>query len=126
MNTKQIILNVLQHSEADYNYLVIDLFIGWCDEKAYSPNHFQLMLINNKLYNWFMNEYTNREKSFLYIVKPFIGKLPVSDLRKLYDDTTTEIPFYPKPILDQILNAAKMNASKQIYNQPSRLSYNLN
>lgn len=120
------ILIALNYTENDYDKLVFDSYVAWCSAHAYSNNHFQLLLINNKLYNWFMNEYSRREKSFLYTAKPFIGKASIADLRSLYDDKTAQIIFYPKPILDQILNAAKMNASKQIYNQPSRLSYNLN
>ena len=126
MTTKQQILKVLNYSEKTRDSLVWDLFVSWCDEQAYSANHLQLLLTNNNLYNWFMNEYEKREKQFLYVAKPYIGKVPSSTLIKLYDDRTTAIEIYPKAILKEVIKEAKLNAVKPIHNQPSKLAYNLN
>ena len=123
---KTTIKKVLKYTDYEYYMLLMDLYVAWCSEHSYSTNHFQLMLISNKLYNWFLQEYTAREKSFLYIARPFIGKLPVADLRKLYDDKTTQIKYFPKAILDDILFTAKINATKPEYNQPSKIAYHLN
>jgi hypothetical protein len=125
MKTK--LLMILNYTEKDYDRLVLESFIAWCSEQQlYSDNHFQLLLTNNKLYNWFMQEYQNREKAFLYLVKHFIGKSSTRDLRALYDSKTAQISFYPKAILDQIFKNVKLNASKPIHNQPIRTSYTLN
>lgn len=120
------LLIALNYSESDYDRLVMESFIAWCTNHAYSNNHFQLLLTNNTLYNWYMQEYKNREKSFLHFAKPFIGTSSTGDLRALYDDRTAKIVFYPKAILDQILKDVKLNASKPIHKQPSRTTYTLN
>ena len=116
----------LNYTENDYDRLVLESFIAWCTAHVYSNNHFQLLLTNNNLYNWYMMEYGKREKAFLHLAKPFIGKSAITDLRALYDDKTAQIIFYPKAILDQILSTAKLNDLKPIHRQPSRSSYTLN
>jgi hypothetical protein len=73
-----------------------------------------------------MNEYVNREKAFLHIAKPFIGKVPTASLIKLYDEHTTSIAIYPKAILKEIIREVKSNAVKPIHNQASKIALTLN
>lgn len=124
MKTK--ILMVLDYTENDYDRLVLESFIYWCTAHSMSNNHFQLLLINNKLYNWYMKEYVKREKAFLHLANPFVGTSSIKDLRALYDDKTAQIIYYPKAILDDILKDVKLNASKPIHSTPKRTAYTLN
>lgn len=124
MKTK--ILTVLKYTESDYDTLVFDLYIAWCASHSLSDNHCQLLITSNKLYNWFMTEYSKSEKHFLYLAKPYIGKVSLKDLRALYDDKTTKINFYPKAILNDLLQGAKLNAKKQIHLFPLRTEHTLN
>lgn len=127
MKTKEKIKKALQYNEVTYTTLAFNFFVDYCSLQAHSNNHLQLMLTSNKLYNWFMREFSHREKAFLHFAKPFIGKYPVADLRRLYHDKTAEIAFFPKPILDQILYTAKINAGKTIHYQATQfIHYNLN
>lgn len=123
---KSKILIALNYTEKDYNTLVMDAFVNWCAKRKYSNNHFQLLLTNNTLCKWYLHEYSKREKAFLHLAKPFIGKSSVADLRALYIDKTSQIIFYPKAIMLKILFTAKLNESKPIHSKPLRTLHTLN
>jgi len=122
---KNTILNIISQSEDDYNKLVFDAFVCWCIAHNYNDNHLQLLLTSNKLYNWFMAEYGKCEKQFLFQVKPYIGKVPVKDIRALYDDKTAQILFYPQAILLQIMEAS-MKITTKPENAKLTAAYNPN
>lgn len=126
MTTKQQILQVLNYSEKTRDTLAWELYLSWCDQQAYSVNHFQLLITNNSLYNWFICEYEKREKQFLFTAKPYIGNVPVTTLVRLYDDCTTSIAIYPKAILKEVIKEVRTNAVKPIHNQASKIALTLN
>lgn len=123
---KTTILKVLKYTEIYYDDLVFDTFMEWCGYQSYENTHFQLMLSNNKLYNWYMREYAKCEKQFLYVAKPYINNVPVKDLRALYDEKTAQIKYYPKAILNEVLLGAKFNAKQSIHKFPLRTEHTLN
>lgn len=128
MTTKQKIKKVLNYSDETYNYLLVDLFITWCESQAYSPNHLQLLITNNKLFNWYLKEYESRERLFLNYIQPFYNSISVKDLRKYYDKETikTGITTYPSALIKAILKNAKCNAKLTVHNQPSQIANTLN
>lgn len=96
---------ILKTTEKELEMLKDSLFLDWCDEHATSIAHLQQLLINNRIYNWFCREYTKNEREFLLALQDVVKKnkqLHFMEARKLYDNYTTRIAFYPKALLTTI------------------------
>lgn len=100
------ICHILQYTTAEYEKLFEDLFIDWCMMQQHSPMHLQAMLLDQRLINWFGREYNSRETLFVKTVSRN-SHLNTSHLRALYDDLTTTIFTYPKPIMAEIKRKAR-------------------
>lgn len=98
--------NILQYTPQQYYQLFEDLYVDWCEMQQISPMHLQQMLMDQRLINWFEREYRSRESMF---VQAIAGRpsMSMNALRDLYDDLTTTIFVYPKPIMQDIKRRAR-------------------
>lgn len=123
---KTTIQKILKYNEQDYDMVLLELYVLWCTEMAYSDAHLQLLLINKKLFNWFLMEYHKRELQFADLSKNYIGKVAVNDLRKIHLDWTAKIEFYPNALLSKIVKKAKHLDTVPLYKNTNKPAYNLN
>jgi hypothetical protein len=103
---KNQILDLLQYSSLEYDMLLFDLYFTWCNGIARSTKHHQFLLVNRNLSRWFMKEYYKNEVKFLNYSQS-THPYNTEELRILYDETTTQINFYPKALLNEIKKQAK-------------------
>lgn len=97
---------LLEYTPRQYSRLFEDLFISWCELQQISPMHLQQLLTDQRLINWFQREYQHREGIFVQMIagQP---NLTIKARRDLYDDLTTTIFTYPKPLLADIKQKTK-------------------
>ena len=92
-------------SREQYDYLLLDLYIGWCTLQYPSPCKL-LCQIGACLHGFGGN--TTIETS-LCPAGSHATRLSTTSKRKLYDDLTTTIFTYPKPLLEEIRRKANRN-----------------
>lgn len=102
---KTPISSILGYEQDQYELYVFTLYYDWCIEHSYNNTHLQIMIMNLKLYQWFMREYTKRERYFLDMVRH--SAKSQNELRNLYYDITATIQFFPKAILYDIVKQTK-------------------
>ena len=100
------IRHILQYTSYEYEKLFEDLYINWCMMQQHSPMHLQAMLLDQRLINWFEMEYSSREAIFIKAAS-LNPHLKINSLRTLFDDLTTTIFTYPKPIMADIKRKAR-------------------
>jgi hypothetical protein len=123
---KKTITKTLKYTEHDYEMLLIELYVAWCDEHAYSEPHLQLLLTSQKLFNWFATEYNKRELQFSQMSESYIGKVSTDELRKIHLDWTAKIKFYPGALLSSIVKKSKNVDIVPLSKNTGRPAYNLN
>lgn len=119
---KQQILKLLRFKARHYDMLVFNQFYCWCIEHSYSHAHLQKLVSSKKLHDWFMREYTKKEQDFLAYVKDY-RTINEKELATLYDDLTSTINFYPKPLLNEIRKQLKKSPNPEPY---KTIGYHLN
>ncbi len=105
------IIHLLQTTPERYQKIQFDSYITWCQSYGRTPNRMQILLCNQRVYEWFTNEYRKQELLFLEQVNP---SWKVGEIREFYAEITNKILFvYPAPF---VKNVQKMKLQTTNYN----------
>ncbi len=91
------IIHLLQLTPEFYAEKHFDFYVSWCGHYGGTPHRMQTLLCNQRVYEWFCNEYRKQELLFLETVNP---KLGVKQIRVLYAEMTNKVlERYPAPFV---------------------------
>jgi len=112
------IINILELQTSDYLQLVFESYMQWCELYSLNARDYQKLLINDRLYTWYMRTYRSLELEFYKQVNtPDIYHFSTKELNKIYDNTTMSIGgYYPKSILRNLRKQTPKVKSKTIFN----------
>jgi len=112
---KQEILKKTRYTEKEYQMILLDTFFMWCNEQSINDNHYQMLVVNQKIFVWFIKEYNHNQKTFLDYTNNYNNSIQlVQEFRDLYDKITSKINFYPKVLLQEVRK--KVKKENGIYN----------
>lgn len=98
------ITHILQATKDSYEKLKFETYITWCQSYGKTPNRMQSLLCNQRVYDWFSNEYRKTELLFLEQVNPTWN---VGEIRLLYAEITNRVLFvYPRPLVKKVQKIA--------------------
>lgn len=94
------VIHLLKTTTQMYNDRHFQTYITWCEAYGQTPARMQLLLSNQKVYDWFSNEYRKLELQFLERVNP---KYEVGEVRCFYAKITNKIlMLYPSPYIKKV------------------------
>jgi len=103
-------------TDSEYNNLVISGFTVWCGHFALTPTEMQLMLINGKLFRWYVREFKRTERRFLQLKGVKSINIKRSLLLSMITRDIYSIKTYPKPIINDI----RRKINKATKNKPDK------
>jgi len=110
------IASVIGVNKYQYEIMVLDNYLLWCNLNAYDDSEVQLYMINKGLFKWWLFEYTALEDEFLEDIKPYRTVTAHVELRKLYISKTIKIGKYsPKELLHEIRKKQKKGIAAKAY-----------
>ncbi len=98
MKTQVILL--LQQTPQQYNDMVLNLWMSWCQNTTQSDLSWQRAMISKPLFNWWQLELVKLESQFLQEIDPFSEVVCKVTAKDLYDDYVMKIMNrYSKPLI---------------------------
>lgn len=108
------VLNIAQYQ---YDQLLIDHYIAWCGRRSVNDYQLQTMMSNQRLFNWFRNEYETLELAFYDKLTAKKNIQPMS----LYTKVMSQILGFHPPI--SFINKVKKAGIENIVN-PDKFNIN--
>ncbi len=91
------IIHLLELTPKFYAKYHFDYYVGWCAHYGGKTNKMQMLLCNQRVYDWFCNEYRKQELLFLEQVNP---ASEVGEMRELYYGMISKVlDVYPRPFV---------------------------
>lgn len=93
---------LLEMTPEQYEDFIFERYMRWCESKCEKKEKdIQKLIANSKLSAWFMNEFSERENTFLNMVKNTHQFLKPIQIRSVFSNVTIDIyDHYPKPLID--------------------------
>lgn len=97
---KPAIQKILKQTPAQYDNMVLSMWLRWCGEKTNNERSLQKALCNRALFNWWKAELGMYEIEFLQATEPYVDVLDARKAKELYADTIIPIfDYFPRPLL---------------------------
>lgn len=99
------ILEILNMTKPQYEAMVIDHYLIWCNLNGYNDTDVQKLFANTALFNWWYSQYCNIEKDFIEEAEKYTNTADHMTLRKYHTERVIIIKnLYSKPLMNAARN----------------------
>lgn len=91
---------LLQMSPENYEKLIIDNYLLWCDLNGFNDTECQKLLANAALFRCWLVQYRSLEEDFVEAAAEYHGKACKGTMRQFYTENVIKVrDFYSRPLM---------------------------